>query len=214
LSAHRGRGGVNISPVRIHETAPETGPGLVALGFDPGITTPGITLVERRGRGFRPVFHKVLRSDAADSDTDRYNAITDLISWAIREFHPAIFVSEEQRNTQSAKQMDGEKRFNSNNSKTIITVGLGCAVARLHRVPWIEVRTQTARASLIGKMSGSKAEKKKRVKAFVDVLLGTDLPMDAAEAGLNAIYGLSVNGKEISSSAPARRPGAARRTHR
>jgi Holliday junction resolvasome RuvABC endonuclease subunit len=186
----------------------------VAIGFDPGITTPGITLVERRGRGFRPVFHKVLRSDAADSDTDRYNAITDLLSWAIREFHPAIFVSEEQRNTQSAKQMDGEKRFNANNSKTIITVGLGCAVARLHRVPWLEVRTQTARAALIGKMGGSKAEKKKRVKAFVDALLGTDLPMDAAEAGLNAIYGLSVNVKEISSSAPARRPGAARRTHR
>ena len=206
---------MNISPVRIHETAPETGPGLVALGFDPGITTPGITLVERRGRGFRPVFHKVLRSDSSASDAERYAAITDLLSWAIREFHPAIFVSEEQRNTQSAKQMDGEKRFNSNNSKTIVTVGLGCAVARLHRVPWIEVRTQTARASLIGKMGGAKAEKKKRVKAFVDALLGTDLPMDAAEAGLNAIYGLSVNGKEISSSsAPARRPGAARRTHR
>jgi len=52
------------------------------------------------------------------------------------------------------------------------------------------------RSKLIGKMKGTKQEKKKRVKTWVDALLGMNLPMDAAEAGLNAIHGLMIHSSE------------------
>jgi hypothetical protein len=45
-------------------------------------------------------------------------------------------------------------------------------------------------------MKGTKQEKKKRVKTWVDALLGMNLPMDAAEAGLNAIHGLMIHSSE------------------
>jgi Holliday junction resolvasome RuvABC endonuclease subunit len=188
---------VNVSPVRIYNTAPDTSPGLVALGFDPGIATPGITVVERRGQGFRHVWHKVLRSDSSMPDVDRYNELVDLLGWACGEFHPVVFASEEQRTVQSAKQTEeGKPNFNANNSKTIVTVGIAIGVARFYRVPFLEVRTQSARSQLIGKMKGTKDEKKKRVKLFVEKLLATPLPIDAAEAGLNAIYGLQLHSSE------------------
>lgn len=187
---------MQVAPSRIYDTTPGTSPGLVALGFDPGMQ-PGITVVEKRDRAYRHLWSKVIRTDSSRPDGERFDEITDCLSWVIREFHPSLLVSEEQLTVQAAKQEEGD--FNANNGKTMETVGIARAVARIFRVHFLEVRTQTARSTVIGKgaVKGTKKEKKRQVQVFVQRLLGVPrLALDTSEAGLNAIYGLHLSPSE------------------
>ena len=180
------------SPSRVHRTGP---PGIVVAGVDPGITTPAINVVRRKpDGGFESLFHKVYRSDSAISDRARFVRLFDELGRVIREHHVSHVVSEEQRTTQGAKQTkeeDGEIQFNANNSKTIVTVGIILCAARAYGATWSEVRTASARSRVMGASApkGTKKEKKAQVKAYVEKILGEPFPMDAAEAGLFALYG-------------------------
>lgn len=183
---------MNLSPSRVYRS---DAPGIVIAGFDPGITTPAINVVRRKPNGgFESLFHKVFRSDSSRSDRARFVGLFDELGRVIREHHVSHVVSEEQRTTQGAKQTkkeDGEIKFNANNSKTIVTVGIVLCAARAYGATWSEVRTASARSRVMGASApkGTKDEKKKQVKAYVDRVLGEAMAIDAAEAGLFALYG-------------------------
>lgn len=167
--------------------------GLVIAGFDPGITTPAITVVQRKaGGGFACLHHRVIRTNASDSDVSRYNQIVDHMSETFARFKPSLLVGEEQQNVQQGKKDSGD--FNANNSKTMITVGLACAVARIYRITWLEGRTQSIRVKVMGK--GTSRASKHDVQNYVERVLGMKLPQDSAEAALNALYGFLLHPSE------------------
>jgi Holliday junction resolvasome RuvABC endonuclease subunit len=161
--------------------------GRVIVGYDPGITTPGIAAVLREsGGGFKIVEHKVVRTSTAGDDVTRYFAIFDELGRIIRATNALDVFGEEQRTIRAGKEERAEES-NANNSKTLITVGVAIGAARAYGANYTEVRTRTVRTKVMGKGRGSASTKE--VQKFVEAITGTWLAKDSAAAALNAIYG-------------------------
>jgi Holliday junction resolvasome RuvABC endonuclease subunit len=131
--------------------APASTPGLVTAGFDPGIGSPGITVVRAKaGGGYEHLHSEVVRTKSGDPDDARYDTITDALSRVLREFAPAVLIIEAQAGVQTGKRREDEG-FTADSSKTHVTVGIARAVARIYRVPSREVQPRTLLAAMEGR---------------------------------------------------------------
>jgi Holliday junction resolvasome RuvABC endonuclease subunit len=178
--------------------APASTPGLVTAGFDPGIGSPGITVVRAKaGGGYEHLHSEVVRTKSGDPDDARYDTITDALSRVLREFAPAVLIIEAQAGVQTGKRREDEG-FTADSSKTHVTVGIARAVARIYRVPSREVqpRTLLAAMGIKSKKGETKPEKKRQMQRAVEVVLGVKLAQDAADASGGAIYGQRMSARE------------------
>lgn len=177
-------------------TTPGVVPGLVVLGVDPGITSPGLSVVRRKPNGgYEVLHHKVVRTKKGDSTKApihlRCRGLWDELESAVRKHRPALIVLEEQQGAQVGAQRRGD--FNSNNGKTLVTVGVVIGIGYAYGVPLLGVTPQQSKIALLGKGNGS--ADKKTVQAAVRRLTGKDIPQDAADATAIAIFGHQRRGR-------------------
>lgn len=158
---------------------------MIYVGFDPGITSPGIGVVTPVSGAFRLLHHKVVRTKSSDSLRVRLAQIWQELSSVLNRFQVDGLAIEEQQGAQVGAWKKQE--FNADNSKTLLTVGVaqGCAMA--YGVPWLFVRPQESKVAVLGPKKGS--AEKSEVQAAVLSLTGVQVPQDAADAIAHAIAG-------------------------
>jgi len=153
------------------------------LGFDCGITSPGLGVITRLATGYRLDAHRVVRTKASEPLEARCHRIWQALSSAIAQWRPALVAVEEQAGAQVGAYKRGD--FNADNSKTIMTVGLALGAAFAYGIDVTLIKPQRAKIAVCGpKMSRAD---KREVQAAVERITGVRVPQDAADAVANAI---------------------------
>lgn len=151
----------------------------IILGVDPSVACCGLGAIERDTR--KIILLETVRTTTEHTDAARFQYIYRRICAAIRSSRAQAVAVEEQRRVQAGAHGRGE--VNSDNSKTLVVVGLAMAAAWAHGFPAFFVTTQRSRIALLGNGKGN--AKKADVKRAVDRMAGGAFGVfstDAAEA--------------------------------
>jgi crossover junction endodeoxyribonuclease RuvC len=160
---------------------------LVYCGYDPGISNPGVVALRRTPAGYELVKAVSVHTDSKDDIEQRCNEISDALSEVIRGTHPTLLAIEDVLGVSSRSRRSKKLGFNASNDKTLLTMGIAIAVARVYRIPVVRVQPRSAKLAVLGK--GHANAEKKQVQEFVNRLLGTKLGQTCTDAAALAIAG-------------------------
>lgn len=158
---------------------------MLAAGFDPGIAAAGLGAVRRDPDRYRVIEAKCVRTKASDSLADRCGKIWDALSLLFRTHTPDVLTIEEQQGAQAGAYREGD--FNSDNSKTHVTVGLAIGCGRAYRVPVLVIGPRTLNVAVLG--TGNANADKHQVQRAIELLCGVRLAQAQADAVKIAIGG-------------------------
>lgn len=142
---------------------------VLSVGFDPGITSPGVAVIRQDSTGTEVLCAVTVRTNASEPDTERYRRIFDMLHSMLTRFGrcPDVLCVEDVRRAQVGA-WSKERAFNADSSKVTIATGLAFAIGFSR--PTMQVLTlapQTARRIAMGAGSGNADDE--RVKRFLDM---------------------------------------------
>jgi crossover junction endodeoxyribonuclease RuvC len=161
----------------------------VGAGFDPSIASAGIGAVRRTAKGYELLDAIVVRTTAHQPIEERLAIIFSGLSMLLRTHMPAFLAIEDQAGVQAGLRIKGRdgREVQANSSKTIMVVGLAIGCAKAYGVPWFFRRPQTVKLAVCGH-GGANADKR-QVQRAIELLTGTWLQQDKADAVATAIAG-------------------------
>lgn len=162
-------------------------------GFDPGIASPGVAIVERVPGQY--LLHEARTASTRPADTldVRLTHIWTVLEQMLRAHKPELMAIESQLRVMAGARARGHS--NAGNDKTMATVGLAVGCARAYGLRTLFVEPQRAKIAVLGRGSGN--VEKESVQKAIAWLVGTRLPQAQADAAAIAIAGeqLAVNGR-------------------
>ena len=150
------------------------------IGIDPGLTTTGYGIVERHGKGLRPVAYGALRTAPSDPPEARLAELQEMFEGVLADYRPEAAAI--------------ERLFFNSNVRTAMSVGqaAGAMLAALGRagIPTATYTPPEVKLSVVGVGTADKHQVQ-TMAAKVLGLVDPPTPADAADACALAICHLN-----------------------